>query len=324
MNIALIKSYTDKPWRSPETYQMIEGSLREKWPVESIATEDADVLHSFLSRLKKEYGDHIFVFNIAEYLDETHKTGFLPELLEEWNIPHLGSGAEAIADGLDKARTKTLLDEQHIPTPRYFVASRADSDYQYAAESIGYPLIVKPLREGGHIGIDEDSIVYDDTSLHAAIRRVLEAYQQPALVEAYIIDPSMREFSVGILEGETRLYTPVEIDYESMDVEIAILSHEAAENDLERIKLVPGEQTREAIIDLSERTFEAVGACDYSRVDIRMDQTGFYVLEINTMPGLGPHSFLPEAAKEIYALEYSQLIQNLAEVSIKRQNISLS
>jgi D-alanine-D-alanine ligase len=320
MNIALIKSYTEKPWRSPETYQMIEDSLSEKWPVESITTEDPDVLHDFLSRLKREYGNQLFVFNIAEYLDETHKTGFLPALLEEWEFPHLGSDAETIANGLDKARTKALLDERHIPTPRYFVASRVDFDYVDAADSIGYPLIVKPLREGGHIGIDEDSIVYDNASLHKAIQRVLETHHQPALVEAYIIDPGMREFSVGILEGESRLFTPMEIDYESMDVEIAILSFDAAENDLERIKLVPGGQTREAIIDLSERTFETVGACDYSRVDIRMDQTGFYVLEINTMPGLGPHSFLPEAAKDIYALEYSQLIQNLAEVSIKRQN----
>jgi hypothetical protein len=37
------------------------------------------------------------------------------------------------------------------------------------------------------------------------------------------------------------------------------------------------------------------------------------------MPGLGPHGFLPEAAKDNYALEYDQLIQKLAEVSMQRQ-----
>jgi D-alanine-D-alanine ligase len=324
MNIALIKSYTDKPWRSPETYQLMEDSLSEKWHVESIATENPEILHSFLSELKREYGEDIFVFNVAEFLDEKNKEGFLPALLEKWDIAHLGSEAETIAIGLDKARTKALLMEQQIPTPKYFVASRGDVDYQDSAEKIGYPLIVKPLSEGGHIGIDEDSIVYDYAGLHKAIQRILDGYHQPAIVEAYITDQGMREFSVGIIEGETRLFTPVEIDYDSMAVDIAILSYEAAENDLERIKLVQGEKTRHEIIDLSERTFEAVGACDYSRIDIRMDHTGFYVLEINTMPGLGPHSFLPEAAKDIYALEYSQLIQNLAEVSISRQTHSLS
>jgi D-alanine-D-alanine ligase-like ATP-grasp enzyme len=104
-----------------------------------------------------------------------------------------------------------------------------------------------------------------------------------------------------------------------MGVKIAILSYEAAEKDLERIKLVPDEIIRDEIINLTNRAFAAVGGCDYSRVDIRMNQTGCYVLEINIMPGLGLHSFLPEGAKAIYALEYNQLIQKLAEDSMKRK-----
>lgn len=248
-----------------------------------------------------------------------NKTGFLPALLEEWEIPHLGSSAEAIAIGLDKARTKELLNEKRVLTPRYFVANREDSDIKYHAERMGYPLIVKPIREGGHIGIREDSIVCDDASLDKAVNRIFDTHNQPALVEEYITGKEMREFSVGITDSETRLFTPIEIDYESMNVQEAILSYEAAQKDLERIKLVQDEKIRDEIIDLSKRTFVAVGARDYSRVDLRMNHTGCYVLEINIMPGLGPHSFLPEAAKDIYALEYEQLIQSLAEDSMQRQ-----
>jgi hypothetical protein len=50
-----------------------------------------------------------------------------------------------------------------------------------------------------------------------------------------------------------------------------------------------------------------------------MNHTGCYVLEINIMPGLGPHSFLPEAVKDIHALEYGQFIQKLAKDSMQRQ-----
>jgi D-alanine-D-alanine ligase-like ATP-grasp enzyme len=50
-----------------------------------------------------------------------------------------------------------------------------------------------------------------------------------------------------------------------------------------------------------------------------MNHNGCYVLEINNMPGLGPQSFLPQAAKEIHALEYGQLIQKLAADSMQRQ-----
>ncbi len=319
MEIALIKSFVEKPWRRPETYQLIEDSLREKWHVKSINTDNPETLYSFLTKLKREGGESVFVFNIAEYLDEKKKEGFLPALLDEWNLPHLGSSAEAVAIGLDKGRTKKLLDENQIPTPRYFLANRGDSGIKNLAEGIGYPLFVKPIREGGHIGIGVDSIVYDDAGLDKAVNRIFEDHNQPALVEKYITGNGMREFSVGIIDGETRLFTPVEIDYESMGVKEAILSYEAAEKDLERIKLVRDRKIRNVIIDLAERAFVAVGARDYSRVDIRMNYTGCYVLEINIMPGLGPRSFLPEAAKAIYALGFDQLIQKLAGNSIKRQ-----
>jgi len=324
MEIALVKSYTDKPWRSPETYRLIENCLRGKWKVEAINTNNPETLRNFLTDLRREHGESLFVFNIAEYLDEENKAGFLPDLLDEQNVPHLGSSAEAVAIGLDKGKTKGLLDENCIPTPRYFIADRRDCDVRHPAEGVGYPLIVKPLREGGHIGIGVDSIVHDDAGLHQAVNRIIDNHHQPALVEEYITGSEMREFSVGILDGETRLFTPVEIDYESMQVETAILSYEAAEKDLERIKLVREDAIRDEIIGLAERTFVAVGARDYSRVDIRMNRSGFYVLEINVMPGLGPHSFLPQAAKMIYALEYDQFIQKLAENSLARNEVKAS
>jgi len=322
MQIALIKSYTDKPWRSPDTYQLIEDSLREKWPVRSIHTLNPEDLHQSLVEWQCEGEEGLFVFNIAEYLDEEHKAVFLPALLDEWRLPHLGSSAEAVAAGLDKARTKKLLVENQIPTARYFVSGSEDDNPKDQAQKISYPLIVKPVQEGGHIGIGEDSIVYDGPGLERAVQRILSDYDQPALVEEFISGEGMREFSVGILDGEDRLFTPVEIDYAAMEVGVEILSYEAAQDDLERIKLVHDPKISDEIIALAERTFDAMGASDYSRVDIRSNKTGNYVLEINVMPGLGPHSFLPEAAEEIHGLAYPQLIQRLVEHSIEKKHLS--
>ena len=319
MEIALIKSYSNKPWRSPETYELIENSLREKWRVRSIHTKNPQALYGFINQLKHEGGKHVFVFNIAEYLDEEKKSGFLPSLLEEWKVNHLGSSTKSIDIGLNKARTKEFLDKYKIPTPRYFIANREDSENRTRAENISYPLIVKPIKEGGHMGIREDSIVYDYAHLENIINRILAEYRQPALVEEYITGKGMREFSVGIIDGKIRLFTPIEIDFESMDGNREILSYESAQNDLERIKPVKDKKILEKIIDLSSKTFEAIGANDYSRVDLRMNDTGCYVIEINIMPGLGPHSFLPEAAKDIHAIEYDILIQKLTENSLQRQ-----
>ncbi len=319
MEIALIKSYSNKPWRSSETYELIEDSLREKWRVRSIHTKNPEALFGFINQLKHDVGKQVFVFNIAEYLDEGKKTGFLPDLLEDWKIQHLGSSAKTIAIGLDKARTKDILIKNKIPTPRYFVANRGELEISDRVEKIGYPLIAKPISEGGHNGIQKDSIVYDDANLKKIINRIFDEFHQPTLVEEYITGKGMREFSVGIIDGEIRLFTPIEIDFEAMAGNNEILSFESAQKDSERTKPMLDINMRNEIIDLASKTFNAVGAHDYGRVDLRMNDTGCYVIEINIMPGLGPHSFLPEAAKDIHAIEYGQLIQKLTENSLRRQ-----
>ena len=319
MEIALIKSYSNKPWRSSETYELIEDSLREKWRVRSIHTKNPEALFGFINQLKHDVGKQVFVFNIAEYLDEGKKTGFLPDLFEDWKILHLGSSAKTIAIGLDKARTKDILIRHQIPTPRYFVANRGELEISDRVEKIGYPLIAKPISEGGHNGIQKDSIVYDDANLKKIINRIFDEFHQPALVEEYITGKGMREFSVGIIDGEIRLFTPIEIDFEAMAGNNEILSFESAQKDIERTKPMLDVKMRNEIIDLASKTFNAVGAHDYGRVDLRMNDTGCYVIEINIMPGLGPHSFLPEAAKDIHAIEYGQLIQKLTENSLQRQ-----
>jgi D-alanine-D-alanine ligase len=319
MEILLIKSFTNKPWRSRGTYQLIENSLKERWRVHSIHAYKPLDLTSIIRKLRLERRKKLFAFNIAEYLDEENKAGFLPGLLDEIGIPHLGSSAETVELGLNKAATKKLLSKARIPTPRFFVVDNHTLNTYPKAKKIGFPLIVKPVSEGGHIGIMEDSIVDDEVALKKITQRIIAEHHQPALVEEFITGPGMREFSVGIIDGETRMFTPVEIDFQAMDVNKEILSYEAAQKDLEKIKLVPEGNLREKIIDLAGRTFDLLGAKDYSRVDIRMNASDCYVLEINIMPGLGPNSFLPVAAEELLGLEYPQLIQQMVEFSIARQ-----
>lgn len=311
MEIVLIKSFTDKAWRSPQTYALIESSLRKKWQVKVIHPRNTAILIKKLRKLKEKDKD-LFIFNIAEYVDEDNKVGFIPRILDEMELPHLGSDLQASRAGLDKAVAKELFLENDVPTPPFFVVKDDAQHVEKAAQKIGYPLIVKPLHEGGHIGIDESSIVDNGTELEGAVNRVLHEYGQPALVEDYIVPSDMREFSVGIIEGKTNMFTPIEIDYAAMDTGTEILSYEMAQNDLEEIKPITDPEVKKMVNQLAQGAFDAVGARDYSRVDIRMNKTGYFVLEINTMPGLGPHSFLPQAAEEIYGLDYEELIQFLA------------
>jgi D-alanine-D-alanine ligase len=318
MHIALIKSFTDKPWRSPETYGRIEKELSARWKVSSIETKNPAELKLFLDGLGSK--KKLFVFNIAEFLDEKSKHSFLPGLLDGWGIDHLGSKAEVVKLGLDKAVTKRALRQAGVPTPDDFLASAGDPEESILAQAelIGFPLIVKPSLEGGHLGIGDDSIVGEPAGLSRAVAKIQQEFKQPALVEKYIGGEGMREFSVGIIEAEKPFFTPVEIDYESMDVAVPILSHDTAVKDLEKVVPVKDEKLARELNALAWNCFKAVGASDYSRVDIRADATGTYVLEINVMPGLGPHSFLPEAAWTLHGLDYGELVATLVQTALRR------
>ena len=78
--------------------------------------------------------------------------------------------------GHDKARTKDLLNKYLIPTPQYFVTQKGDLDINQREVRIGYPLIGKPIREGGHIGIRDDSIVYDESSLLRIANHIFDVH----------------------------------------------------------------------------------------------------------------------------------------------------
>ncbi len=97
MNMVLIRSTADKPWRSRKTYGLIEEGLRSRWKnVRSVSAGSEEELALRLSGQGNP--GSTFVFNVAEYIDERRKRGFLPGLLDAWGYPHLGSPVGHRAD----------------------------------------------------------------------------------------------------------------------------------------------------------------------------------------------------------------------------------
>jgi D-alanine-D-alanine ligase len=319
VEIVLIKVYSEKPWRSRSTYQLIENCLKEKWRVHSINTSDPMSLFEFIRRLQWEKRKKLFVFNIAEFLDEDTKSCFLPSFLDDMNIPYLGASEKSVAIGFDKAETKRLLFENGIPTPRYFVLGNQRSEKSFDGKKIGFPLKVKPAWEGGQIGSREDSIVHDDIGLNKVIHRIFEEQDQPVLVEELVTGKEMREFSVGIIDGEPRLFMLKEIMYKPTGLEADSQRLGIIRQEEKGTKIVNDEKILSEITHLAETAFDSVEANDYGKVNIRMNDSGSFVLDINFMPGLAPDSFLPKAANQIFGLEYHKFVQKLVENSISRQ-----
>lgn len=212
--------------------------------------------------------------------------GSLQGLLESLRIPYTGSGVMASAIGMDKLRTKQIWQSLGLPTPAYAML-RDGGQCAEIVERLGTPLIIKPLHEGSSIGMAKaDSLQQLQDAWQGA-----QSYDSEALVEQWI---QGAEFTVAVLDGQAlppiRLRTPHTFyDYEA--------KYQANDTQYLCPCGLPTEQ-EEQLRALSLRAFEAVGCKGWGRVDVMQDEQGnFYLLEVNTVPGMTDHSLVPMAAK---------------------------
>ncbi|MAB43008.1 MAG: D-alanine--D-alanine ligase [Pseudomonadales bacterium] len=212
--------------------------------------------------------------------------GSLQGLLESLRIPYTGSGVMASAIGMDKLRTKQIWQSLGLPTPAYAML-RDGEQCAGIVERLGTPLILKPLHEGSSIGMAKaDSLQQLQDAWQGA-----QSYDSEALVEQWI---QGAEFPVAVLDGQAlppiRLRTPHTFyDYEA--------KYQANDTQYLCPCGLPPEQEAQ-LKALSLRAFEAVGCKGWGRVDVMQDEQGnFYLLEVNTVPGMTDHSLVPMAAK---------------------------
>ncbi len=270
------------------------------------------------------------VFNIAEGFNGVSREAQIPAILDMLQIPYSGSDALTLATCLDKARTKEILSYYKIPNAKFIIATSLD---QTGNVDLKYPLIVKPISEGSSKGIFSTSFVKDNNELTKEVERILEEYNQPALIEEFL--PG-REFTVAILGNgtEAEVMPIVEIKYSEFPKDfVPIYSYEAKwildtkENPLE-VFSCPAEISpalEEKIKDISLRTFNTLRCRDWSRIDIRLDENGEpNVIEINPLPGILPNpeenSCFPKAARS-KGLNYNDMINKVLYVAAKRHKI---
>ena len=186
---------------SVETVQALEDALlaggHQVIPLEGDET--------LLDTLRQAAPD--ICFNIAEGLRGDARESQVPALLEILGIPYTGSRVLAHALSLDKAATKRIWRDVGLPTAPFQVFHGGDEPLD---RHLAFPLFVKPVREGTGMGINGQSVVYDELALRRQVWWVVQTYRQPAIVESYL--PG-REFTVGLIgntlsAGEKRWNDP--------------------------------------------------------------------------------------------------------------------
>ncbi len=225
--------------------------------------------------------------------------GTMQGLLETMGIPYTGSDVMASALAMDKYRSKLLWQSIGLPTPEFALV--IDCDNLEYAESL-LPAFVKPSMEGSSVGVTrvERREQLGEACDLAGVERA------PVLVEASVDGP---EFTVGILHGQALPVVKIETESEFYDYEAKYLS------DNTRYKIPCGlTQTEEQEVQaLALTAFETLGCSGWGRVDFMQDQHGrFWLLEVNTIPGMTDHSLVPMAAKAA-GLSFAELVLEILQ-----------
>lgn len=240
--------------------------------------------------------------------------------LESKGINHLGSRTAAIELDYDKPGSKRVVRAAGILTADSFMA--LPNEYAAIDMPLRYPLFIKPPNGGGGKGIDAASVVRNYAQFTYKVQQIADTYGSASLVESYL--PG-REFSVALLENsETDDLTamPVELIAEANSQGDRMLSETVKAADTEAVIAVSDLALRARINRLAKAAFRALGARDYGRIDIRLDDHGVpYFLEANLIPGLAKNDFVSYfiAACEINQnMSYENIILKLVDLSLHR------
>ena len=227
--------------------------------------------------------------------------GTMQGLLELLNKPHTGSGVMASALGMDKWRTKLIWDACSVPTPKAFVLEKT-SDWDSIMDALGGIAMVKPAREGSSIGMRKVRTGADLKESYAFASQ----HDDLVIAEQYI---EGREFTVAILGGKTLPAIQLITTHDFYDFDAKYKANDTQ-------YLLPSglsDEAEEVLKEMSLKAFRLVGCEGWGRVDAMQDAAGnFWLLEVNTSPGMTDHSLVPMAAKA-GGLSFPALVVNILQ-----------
>jgi D-alanine-D-alanine ligase len=259
------------------------------------------------------------VFNLFEgFCGEPGTEIIVPDLLSEMGVPFTGSPAPAIKLALDKAKTKSILQDAGIRTPDFQLLN---SETVHTFE-LDYPCIVKPCCEDASNGLSARSVVNDFRSLDAQVNRVSDHYAGDAIVERFITG---REFNATVLGNSALTVLPVsEIVYSLPPGMPEILTFEAKWDPhspyFQGTKPVcPAEieaEEHDRIADTITTVYRLLGCQGYARVDLRLDRNGeLNIIEVNPNPDISPGAGAPRQAAAA-GMSYTRFIERLVQLGL--------
>jgi D-alanine-D-alanine ligase len=241
------------------------------------------------------------------------------EYLEQHGFTFTGAGSATLASAYDKCHVKRLLDEAGILTPTWELYDKGCS-----INWRRFPAIIKPSREHCSEGIHRDSVVMTETSLKNRVRYIIKRFQHPALVEDFI---DGRELHVSLWGNrDIGVLPPAEMEFPLFkDVHSRLCTYES--------KFVPeSEQYRNIntllpaplsecelreVEQVCRAAYVLMGCRDYARIDMRMKDGLFYILDINPNADICPDTSTI-LATEFSGYTYDDFLRRLVFLAAER------
>jgi D-alanine-D-alanine ligase len=263
------------------------------------------------------------VFNLSESFAEDDTADYkIAAFLELLGRKYTGSGTHGLMLAQDKAVAKKIFAFHGIHTPTFAKSFRGRLDFSHDLE---FPVIVKPAREDGSIGIEFSAVVNSIRELMERMDWLHANFDSPVLIEEYI---EGREMYVGVLGNEKPEALPiVELDLSKLPegtpriaaAEVKWGKGTAAYRDTKSaIATDLPDETVQALHQTAVAAYQALELRDYGRVDMRLQADGkVHVIEVNPNPWLASKAELALAARKS-GRTYTQLIEEIVELAVAR------
>lgn len=253
--------------------------------------------------------DVVFVALHGRYGED----GTVQGMLDLLGLTYTGSGVMASSLAMDKAMAKRVMAAAGVSVPDSVDFLYKDGQWNQQAVSeavteIGYPVMVKPSRQGSTIGMMK---VNGPDELNHAVRQAAR-FDNQIVVEKFVVGI---ELTVGVLGNDDPFALPV--------VEIVpakgVYDYEAKYTPGATDEICPARIGPEQTIQAQEMALaahRALGCRGVSRTDLILSDDGMYVLEVNTIPGMTPTSLLPTAASAA-GISFVRLLDMLIQYALE-------
>ena len=236
---------------------------------------------------------------------EEGEDGYAQSFFEYSKIPYTHSGVISSMNAMNKLISKKIFIKNKIETPLYEIIKKKNYNFLkrkkiIKTKKLKYPLVVKPNNEGSSIGV---KICKNLISLKKNVETLLKTYNT-LIVEQFI---GGQEIQVAVLNGKA--LGAIELkpkrkfyDYKAKYLKSAKTDHIMPAN-------IPTKKYNE-VLKIAEKAHKILGCRGVTRSDFKFINKTFYLLEINTQPGMTDLSLVPEIAS-YKKISFEKLVQKL-------------